>query len=147
MGPPQGHKYCRKPAPAWGPLSMKPHILPRACCSVESSLHRAWQEPAPNSSLLQCGVLHRLQVEICSIMALHTLQRNFCFSTCCISSPFFCTDLGALPSSVMRLALDRSGSVLEPAGTSSIQHGKSFWHVLTEATPHLQPSYCHSLAT
>ena len=69
-----GHKSASKAAPAWVPLS--------------SPVHRYCQEPAPAQAsfgvsvsfryihLLQCVVLHRLQVDVCSIPELHGLQGD-----------------------------------------------------------------------
>jgi len=52
----------------------------------------------------------------------------------------------ALPPSLMGWALASSGSVLEPAGTGSVGHGRSFLKLLTEATPvaPLLPKPCHT---
>ncbi|XP_049649849.1 uncharacterized protein LOC126035356 [Accipiter gentilis] len=103
-GPPRGHKSCQK------------------TCSMGSSLHRS---AGPARSLLQCGVptgsqppsgthllrrgvLHGLQVDICSIVDLHGLQGdslphqglhhglqgNLHSGAWSISSPSFFIDLG-----------------------------------------------------
>jgi len=69
-GSPQGHKPCQK-----------------TCSSMDSSLHETTgpgQEPWPSSGsqpssgipLLHCGVIHQLQVEICSTVDLHGLQGH-----------------------------------------------------------------------
>ncbi|KAM9662266.1 uncharacterized protein ACIBXB_013160 [Morphnus guianensis] len=124
VGPPRGHKSCQK------------------TCSVGSSLHRS---AAPARSLLQCGVptgsqppsgthllrrgvLHGLQVDICSTVDLHGLQGdslphhglhhglqgNLCSGAWSISSPSFFTDLG-----VRRVvSLTRSHSSLQLPNTS-----------------------------
>jgi len=69
MGPPRGHKPCQQ-----------------TCSSVGSPLHRSWQQHALVRALhgvtasfgcihlLQCGVLHGLQVDICSTVELDGLQ-------------------------------------------------------------------------
>lgn len=40
-----------------------------------------------------------------------------------------------LPLSLMDLPLGSSRSILELAGFRSLQHGQSFWHLLTEVIP------------
>ena len=65
-----------KPAPAWAPLSTGPWVR-RSC--QESAL--AWalcrlHLPSGHIHLLQCGVLHWLQVDICSTVDLHGLQGD-----------------------------------------------------------------------
>ena len=83
-------------------------------------VHRSWQEPAPARGsprchsllqmhyLLRRGILHRLQVDICSTVDLCGLQRdnlphhgllcglqeNVCYGTWSASSPSFFIDLG-----------------------------------------------------
>ena len=71
VSPPWGHKPCQQ-----------------TCSGVGSSLHRSCWEPAPvwalhgitgssgHIHLLQRGVLHGLQVDICSTVDLHGLQGN-----------------------------------------------------------------------
>ncbi|KAM9590846.1 uncharacterized protein ACIBXB_005895 [Morphnus guianensis] len=104
VGPPRGHKSCQK------------------ICSVGSSLHRSagparsllqrrvptGSQPPSGTHLLRCGVLHGLQVDICSTVDLHglqgdslphhglhhRLQGNLCSGAWSISSPSFFTDLG-----------------------------------------------------
>jgi len=46
----------------------------------------------------------------------------------------------ALPQSLMGLALASSGSMLEPAGISSVGHGGSFQQLLTETTSVAAPA-------
>ena len=105
MGPPRGHKSCQQ-----------------TCSSVVSSLHGSTgparnllQRGLPTGSqrpwgipLLRCGVLHGLQVDICSTVNLHGLQGdslphhglphglqgNLCSGAWSTSSPSFFTDLG-----------------------------------------------------
>jgi len=60
-----------KPAPAWAPLSTGPQVLAGAYSSVE--LPTGSRHPS-GIHLLQRGVFHRLQVEICSTVDLHGLQ-------------------------------------------------------------------------
>ncbi|KAK4810700.1 hypothetical protein QYF61_007674 [Mycteria americana] len=50
------------------------------------------------------------------------------------------TSYEALPTSLIGSALASGRFVLEPAGTVSVQHGDSFWHLLTEATPATPPA-------
>ncbi|XP_049649848.1 uncharacterized protein LOC126035355 [Accipiter gentilis] len=103
-GPPRAHKSCQK------------------TCSVGSSLHRSagparnllqrgvptGSQPPLGTHLLRRGVLHGLQVDICSTVDLpglqgdslphhglhHRLQGNLRSSAWSISSPSFFTDLG-----------------------------------------------------
>ena len=104
VGPPRGHKSCQK------------------TCSVGSSLHGStgparnllqWglptgSQPPSGIHLFRHGVLHGLQVDICSTVDLHELQGdslphhglphglqgNLCSGTWSISSSSFFTDLG-----------------------------------------------------
>ena len=88
VGPPQGDKCCQQ-----------------ICSSVGSSL---FMDPQ-GTHLFWCGLLHGLQVDICSTVdlhglqghslphhsLLHGLQGNLCSSAWSTSSPSFFTDLGA----------------------------------------------------
>lgn len=68
---------ARKPAPEWAPPSMGPHVWPGACCctvfpwshSLLSGIH-----------LLKQGVLHGLQVDICSPVDFHGFHRGSCLT-------------------------------------------------------------------
>ncbi|KAM9590835.1 uncharacterized protein ACIBXB_005885 [Morphnus guianensis] len=95
---------ARKPAP-WAPLSTDPQVLPGACSSAGFPRgHSLLRE----THLLRRGVLHGLQVDICSTMDLHglqgdslphhglhhRLQGNLCSGAWSTSSPSFFTDLG-----------------------------------------------------
>ncbi|KAK4828040.1 hypothetical protein QYF61_022817 [Mycteria americana] len=108
-------------SPAWVP-SMESQVLPANLLQhglLSPWVHRFCQEPAPvrglhgvtasfgSIHLLQRGVLHRLQVDICSTVNLHGLQGdslphhglhqglqgNLCSATWSTSSPSFFTDL------------------------------------------------------
>ncbi|KAK4818194.1 hypothetical protein QYF61_008578 [Mycteria americana] len=83
---PQGHRSCKEPAPVQGPTGSQPPL----------GIHLLWH-----------GVLHGLQVDICSTMDLHGLQRdslshhglhhglqgNLCSGAWSTSSPSFFTGL------------------------------------------------------
>ena len=156
----------------------------QTCSSMGPSLHGATDpgrilfqcglpagsQPPLSIHLLWCGVLHGMQVDICSTMDLHGLQghslphhgllhrRNSALVPGTPSPPpsslifvsaelfshvFSLLSLAAvllqvfppvlryvitevLPLSLMGLALDSSGAVLELAGISSVGHGGSF---------------------
>ncbi|KAK4810884.1 hypothetical protein QYF61_013292 [Mycteria americana] len=127
------------------------------------------QFPSGHIHLLWFGVLHGLQGDNLRHHGhLHGLQRNLCSSTWSISSPSFFTDLGvcrvvsyfslpaavvqqffpllkyviteALPPLLIVSALASGGSILEPSRTGSVQHGGSFWCLLTEASPAAPPA-------
>lgn len=67
-----------------------------------------WSQCPLDTHLLQCVIIHRLQMDICSTMEhyerqvnslphqrlLHELQGNTCSGSCSISSPYFFPDLG-----------------------------------------------------
>jgi len=147
-GPPHGvTSPASKPAPAWATLSTDPQVLPRSC----SCARCPW-----GHTLLQVWVDPRLQVDICSTVDFHGLQRNLCSGAWSTSSPSFFTDLGvgivvsltysqpSLPiaapvaqkpfpllkyviTEVLPLfALARGGSVLELSDIGSICHRGSF---------------------
>jgi len=119
---PQGAVLQEQTSPAWVPHGVtspanKPAL---ARASFTPWAHRSWQEPAPacvpcrvtvslrHIHLLWRGVLHRLQVDICSTVDLrglqresllhhglhHRLQGNPCSGAWSTSSPFFFTGLG-----------------------------------------------------
>ncbi|KAK4821752.1 hypothetical protein QYF61_000813 [Mycteria americana] len=144
MGPPRGHKSCQQ-----------------TCSSVGSSLsmvYRFCQEPAPAWAshgvtasfrcihLLWCGVLHGLQVDICSTMDLHGLQGdslphhglnhwlqgNLCSGTWSTSSPSFFTDLGNI--SIMFSLVERKQAEHHPYVQKPMLKGKVFLlNVITRA--------------
>ena len=108
--------HCSSVGPPWG------HKSYQKTCSVGSSLHRSagparsllqhrlptGSQPPSGTHLLRRGVLHGLQVDICSTMDLpglqgdnlphhglhHGLQGNLCSGAWSTSSPSFFTDLG-----------------------------------------------------
>jgi len=112
----QSLRNCCSVGPLWGHKSCL-----KTCSSVSSSLHgstgpgrsllqhRLFTVSQPPSGIhqLQRGVLHRLQVDICSTVDLHGLQRhslphhglqhrlqgNLCSVAWSTSSPSFFTDL------------------------------------------------------
>jgi len=183
----QFYKNCSSMGPFHGVQSFSYRLLQRGsptgsqvlpanllqCGVLFPWVHRCCQEPAQVQAshgvtasfghihLLWHGLLHGLQVYICSTVDLHGLQEISapapgtpppCLSgcDCCCAKVFFAllkyVITEALPPSLMGLALASSRSIVESAGTGSIRHGGSFWQLLTEATsaaPPL-PKPCHA---
>ena len=115
MVPPQDAVLQEHTAPEWvlhevpGPASK-----PAQCELLSPWGHRSCQDPAPawashriTAPFRLCGVLHRLQLDLCSPMDLHRLeghilphhglhhrlQGNLCSGAWSVSCPSFCTDL------------------------------------------------------
>jgi len=93
-----------KPAPAWAPLSKESQVLPGSYSSKDFPQSHSLLS---GIHLLRPGILHRLQVDLCSTVdlhrmqgdslphhgLLHKLQGNLSSGTSSTSSPFF-TNLG-----------------------------------------------------
>jgi len=142
-GSPQGHRFLQ--ASTCSGVGSLPQVQVEICSTVY--LHGLQGHSLPHR-----GLHHELQ------------GKALCSHISSTSSPSFFTDLGVcrvvpLTSShsslftavspqsfflpvlkyvipeLMGLAWASGGSILEPAGTSSVRHGGSFWQLLTEATP------------
>ena len=105
MDPPSGHKTCKQ---IYSSMGSSLHGATGPSRSLLQHGLFTGSQPALGNHLLQCGVLHGLQVEICSTVdhhglqwnALpphglhHRLQGNLCPGAWSTSCPSFCTDLG-----------------------------------------------------
>jgi len=155
---PRGHRSCQgraphgvtaslghPPAPAWGPF----HRLQVEICST-MDLHGLQGHSLPDNALL-----HGLQGNLCSstwstssppselalvsaeLFLSHILTLVICCSCYCANfAEFFCSLHNyvipeVLPPLLMGSAVASRRSVLELAGTGSVRHRGSFWHLLT----------------
>jgi len=138
------------------------HGLSKGCSFPQGTFTCSGVESSTGCRVDICSglVLHGLQGDNLLHHGLHHgLQGNLCSGGWSTSSPSILTGLSvcrvvsltyshsSLTGGVWHFlpflkcitelppALVSSGSILQPAGAGSFQHGGSFWHLLTEATP------------
>jgi len=156
-GSPWGHSFRHPPAPVWDPFH---RLLVDICCTVD--LHGLQEKNLPHHDLSSQTVrkdsapASRAPPSPCFFTDL--VVCRFVSFTSSNSSLFAAVSLQFLlpllkyvvtevpPPLLIGLALLSGGSVLEPAGTSFIRHGASFWQLPTEATPVVPqlPKPCHA---
>jgi len=155
----QGHSSYQKPAPMWAPhgvtASFGHSLLQRGVLpglqvgicspvglhSCRDSLPSPWSAPWAAGNLCSgawstsCPP-SALILGSAELFLLHILTHLLTLLLCSSFFPLLKTAIPELLGpSLMGSALASSGSVLELAGIGSVGHGRSFWQLLTEATP------------
>lgn len=101
-----------KSVPAWGPLSMWPQALPRACSSFPQGHSILWHASSPAGRTVGGYQSHHGPPWAVGVTACLTkLQRKLFSATWSTSSPSFCMDLG--DCSTVSLTHSHSSLVLQ----------------------------------